>query len=312
MAEVDVVFLAGGPRCSPLESATGWPLFHLPISQELTLLAAWKMNIEQAFLRGGETPPCSWRVLLSMVRGSTGDLCLDNAKVIYEPRSHRGTAGALSDDARRAGRKPRDLLVVELSACPAVQLDGLIASWKSRRAESRTCVIGESSLRRYCGVSLFDRCLFNLVPEVGFFDFKEQLLPALRNAGGVIEAVTVAERARRIRTRTEWIEAVGAWRQFTTMSSLEVDRGWLRPAPMENGSVVSSAAVTAGATIVSSIVMDAAVVEPGALVARSVIGPGVRIPAHAQIIDAVVANPASGDPVVRQSKGSTKTLEALE
>ena len=41
----------------------------------------------------------------------------------------------------------------------------------------------------------------------------------------------------------------------------------------------------------SSIVMDDAVIEPGAVVARSIIGPGMRVKAGSRVIDAIVADP---------------------
>ena len=137
-----------------------------------------------------------------------------------------------------------------------------------------------------------DRESFSLVPDVGFFDLKEQFLPLLRSTGRVIESVTIAPRALRLRSRAEWLAIVEAWARssFGVREAEMVDSESALPSDhREDGvCVIEPGAVTRGAVISSSIIMAGAVLEPGAVVAPSVIGPGAVIAAGSVVVDAVV------------------------
>lgn len=311
MWDVDVIFLAGGPRRSPLERQTGWPLHLLPIGEDRNLLVEWRSAIEEAFAESMQMRAGSWQILLSHGQESWPTLDLSGVSSVVETRPHRGTAGALRDNQSHAGGGSELLLVVELSASPVgVELGPLLENGNAVRVSPCTCVVGESSLGRYCGVALCHRSAFELVPEVGFFDFKEQLLPAIRAAGGEIHPVVIADRARRIRTRPEWLEAVTAWQEIRARSELCDDRSSRVVRQGGGRSLIDPRAVTAGATIVSSIIMDGAVVEPGAVVARSMIGPGMHVQAGARIIDSMVADPVVGRAVLQRRESGLVIREA--
>lgn len=310
LIDVDIIFLAGGPRRSPIERRTGWPLHLLPIGKYRNLLVEWRSAIEGALAESMQMRAGSWQILLSQGQEPWPTLDVSGVSSVFETRPHRGTAGALRDHQFQAGCGSELILVVELSASPVVGLGPLLANGDAVRASRGVCVVGESSLGRYCGVTLCHRFAFELVPEVGFFDFKEQLLPAIRAAGAEIRPVVIADRARRIRTRREWLEAVTAWQEIRAQSEPCDDRSSRVRRQGGGRSLVDPGAVTDGATIVNSIIMDEAVVEAGAVVARSVIGPGMRVPAGARVIDSMVADPAVGRAVLQRRESGVLLREA--
>lgn len=298
MIVVDVVVLAGGPAPPPAAAAIGRPVWSLPIASDCSILEGWMLTVRRA-LAGVPNVALGDAVVIVSEHEMGGfgrsllrhDLSVHFAK---EMRPHRGTAGVVADEVSQ-GRflGSERILILEASASPAVDAGVLLKrGLLGGKVGNNRCVVGESRLGRYCGVAFCDRSLFDRVPGVGFFDLKEQLLPEIGGAGGKIDAVKVADRARRVRSRAEWLGAVQAWHEFTGRSASVGER---RLAPSEGGSdqcVISTTASICGATVVSSIVMDEAVVEPGAIVARSIIGPGMRVRAGARIIDAVFADPS--------------------
>lgn len=307
--DITVCFLSGGLQRSPIERATGLALFGIPVARHCCLLDAWSLVIDRALCRAGFRGRICWNLLVSAdceFGDSVGDF---NVRVIRESREHRGTAGAVCDSCDLMAADSGPILLVELSASPAVQLGPMFEAWDLLRRSPAACVLGQSNLGRYCGVALGHRALFDLVPDTGFFDFKEQLLPLLRLAGGGVSSVVIADRARRVWSRSDWLDVVLLWDEFAAGSvSRESQRG-RPPEKLPLGSLIVPGAVTAGATVVKSIVLQGAVLQPGALVARSVIGPGMRVPADARVIDSWVADPLVGRAGLLGRASGTNALE---
>lgn len=306
--DVEVVFLAGGPHRSLIERLTGWPHRLLPVGPQHCLLACWKEVIEWALGGSGSLRAGSWRLLLSHDQSVWEGVEVSDVGAAYETVAHRGTAGAVLDSLRLNDGECAPLLLVEVSASPVVDLGPLVAAWDQVRNRKFGCVLGASKLGRYCGVALCQRAVFELVPKVGFFDLKEQLLPAILRAGGGIESTVVADRARRVRDRLEWLYAVQAWREFAASPKVMGDCALTRSGNGGERNLIATSASTSGASVVSSIVMDEAIVEPGGVVARSIIGPGMRVPAGARIVDAIFADPAVGEAAI--SRASTTVLNS--
>lgn len=295
MISMDLIILAGGPRLPPIVDAIGWPLASLPISSSSTVLEGWLDVVRRDCEETGEVRLERAMMLVSEGTDFGTTPGIEGLEITRESRSHRGTAGAVADELMRRPECDSDLvLVVELSASPAIRLTGMLRRAARCLDGDSFLLLAESRLGRYCGVTACHRRCFDRVPPVGFFDLKEQLLPALRHDGTMIDAELVAERAMRTRTRSEWLRTVEAWSTLDASRHDASDVEGQAPARPGPVSVIMSGARAEGATVVSSIVMDGAVVEPGAVVARSVIGPGMRVRARSRVVDAVVADPSIG------------------
>ncbi len=199
-----------------------------------------------------------------------------------EARAHRGTAGTIADWCVASNLEEKEvewILLIEGSASPAVDLSCLA---KAISEESEFDVIlGISELDRHCGCMLIRRSVFEHVPDLGFFDLKEQLLPVIRETGGRIGGEVIATRALRISDQTSWLQILAAWNARRSSKDGPGSASGERRKP----SLIMPGARTEGAEIIGSIILNGAVVEPGAVVARSVIASGVRIPAGTVVTD---------------------------
>lgn len=203
-----------------------------------------------------------------------------------DPRPDRGTAGLLKDHLEE---NPVDqatdwLLVIDGLACPAIDLAGLFRHLTRPDA----VILGVSELGRYCGACLLPRTLLVEVADVGFVDLKEQLLPRVRDLGFVIRAEQVASRANAVRSRQGWLASAAAWAEFAAARHLEASSLEHGGARRVGNSVVRPSANCDGAALVSSVILDDAVIGRKAVVARSIIGPGVRIKPGSVVVDTVL------------------------
>ena len=283
--------LSGGPRDHGVGATLRMPLDDFPVHDSLTAAEAWLEVISEADVASNAMPaPMKYVRLLA-----DGDPRIDSPKradfwiETPEPRSHRGVAGSIADAIRDIGKDDVGdwVLVLESSACPAVDIEALFRSIGDEQESS--VILGISDLERISGCYMVRRDLYDLVPDTGFFDFKEQLLSRAIEANHRIGVVRVAERARRMHTREGWISCVKAWIERSGNPDHELfdsSGPWKK---REGPCVIRPTATVEDSTILSSIIMDGAVVEPGAVVARSIVGPGVRVPADTVLVDAVLA-----------------------
>ncbi len=279
-------------------------LYSLPLASNTSLLDGWCRSVAGPADGLDAVHLDSVTVILSADQDSppsvSGGGASARLRLVRESRQHRGTAGVVNDQLREESDCADGMvLVVEASASPVVDLGPMLALASRAAAGLPTCVLGASELGRYCGVCLCDWGAFSHVPDVGFFDLKEQFLPLLRSSGRVIETVTIAPRALRLRSRTEWLAIVEAWARWSSgaLGGGMIDSGSTSPPDhREDGvCVIEPGAVIREAVIISSIIMAGAVIEPGAVVARSVIGPGARISAGSKVVDTIVPAGASVD-----------------
>ncbi len=297
MPDLSVFILAGGLNRCNISVSTGRAVPRLPLASSTSLVDAWCRSLDRSLGGFDSFNLASVTVISSHDPGpgpaATCERSIAGLRYVRDSRLNRGTAGVVADQILKdAGRTDGMVLVLEASSSPAVDMRPVLARKFDVLAGSQACVLGVSELGRYCGVCLCDRESFSLVPDVGFCDFKEQFLPLLRSAGRVIESATIAPRAWRLRSRTEWLAIVEAWarRAFDDCEEGTVCfESTLPTGHREDGvCVIEPGALTHGAVIASSIIMTGAVVESGAVVARSVIGPGAVIAAGSVVVDAVV------------------------
>jgi NDP-sugar pyrophosphorylase family protein len=125
------------------------------------------------------------------------------------------------------------------------------------------------------------------VPEVGFFDIKEQLLPRLHALGEASRATRITRRVRRIRDRAGYLDAVRSWALARPPTP---EPATPRRAGSAHGACVISqgAAVGAGAVLHDSVLLAGAHVGARAIVSRSVIGRGGRVAAGGRALKAVL------------------------
>lgn len=235
----------------------------------------------------------------------------------HEDWTPRGAAGCVRDAAARSDADT--LVIADGTAIPAVNIGLLLDDHRSARAavtvvvhHDRQSRAGERPLNPG-GIYVFDRRVLDYIPEIGFQDIKETLIPKLYKAGerivthaglGICPRVLNAETYLAI---NHWmVEQVADnpaplehWGAYVESGQLLAHpTAWVAPGARIIGPVLlgPSVKVATGATIVgpASLGADCHVAE-GALVSRTVawrrcqIGVGAVVDGCVLTDDAVVA-----------------------
>jgi NDP-sugar pyrophosphorylase family protein len=190
----------------------------------------------------------------------------------------RGPAGCVRDAAPRAGSET--LVVTGATALPTVDLADLLGAHRASGAAATAAVHrGRQPFAPPTpgGVYVFERRALAHVPESGFQDIKESLIPKLHRAGeGVAAYQSGGSGLSVVNAQTylavnQWMVERLAQEDGATLvhPSAQVERGARLVGPVQLG---AGARVEAGATIVGpTSIGPGSTVGRGALVARSVV-----------------------------------------
>lgn len=149
-------------------------------------------------------------------------------------------------------------------------------------------VVGASQDERPAGAFLFRRDLLTDVPRIGYLDLKEQFLPQLVARGYRIESAELSATAVRMTDRRNYLRGIRIWQS---------ENGEVPAARNVAGhSVIADGVELApDAFVLDSVVLPGASIGPRCVVARSVVGPLIRLPEGSVLVDAVMANPRLGE-----------------
>jgi NDP-sugar pyrophosphorylase family protein len=183
-------------------------------------------------------------------------------------------------------------VVAEGTAIPNVNLHDLIATHQSTGA--LVTIVAHTEPGRHgnpaaqvpCGIYVFDRRALDGVPDAGFYDIKENLIPQLYRAGERIAVYAAASAAPRVRDASSYL-AVNGWMVERLVTQGERPEGYLRSGHClyhreamiaDDAIFVGPVLVGPGARVMSGAVVVGpasigreATIERGALVSRSAI-----------------------------------------
>jgi hypothetical protein len=282
-----LVLLAGSVRPSNLSRSIGRSLLDLPVDTNLSVLQLWQAEAGRV-AQAADVNDLPVRVVLD--RTSIQPSRHQSSEAIrlsleQEEHEYRGTGGVLRDVA--VMYEPDDLLLV--ASAGQILVEPLV----NLAAELLTDCVDVALLGHDDGTpgGLFAvRCgVLSEVRDIGFLDFKEQVLPRLVALG---QSVRVVRRAVAtgypVRTLDSYLAGLRAYHRLKGGQSVSADafaEDW-RP----TFSVVESEArVDAQATIHDSVVLDGGVVERGAVVVRSIVCPGGVVRADQTVAGQIVA-----------------------
>jgi hypothetical protein len=284
--------LAGALHPPPLRQQLGMPVVCLPLGVCGKLLTAWTDALGEAL-----DAPIVQIAVNSEEDAQTLRTTIDeqgvngSARVVAEPASWRGTGGLIRDLCR--DDPDRGIMVVEAHCLPPASLDGLLQALD----DSTHGVVATTDDEEPAGLYVFDQTALKPIPAIGYFDLKEQLLPALNRRGCQIRAVRITDRVFRIRDRASYLQAIraiaerhgegsGLWR------SPEAD---IAPSARIAGHCIveQQVVVKEGAVVHDSVLLSGAIVEEKAVVSRSVVAPGVRVAAGSKVVDRVAGDRGS-------------------
>jgi hypothetical protein len=270
-----VVLLAGSVRPNDLSVAIDRSRLDLPVDESRTVLSLWQDQIE-ALANAASLARLPMRVVIDQtapeptVPSPVGHVHLT---VERDARDFRGTGGLLRDLA--VAYQPDDLLLVANAA--QILIDPLpeLATMLFETGSSVSFVGHRDGTP--CGLFLVRCAALATIRDIGFLDFKEQVLPKLGHAGHEVRPIMrESATAMPIRTLEGYLDGVRAVARIRQGKPRETDafgEDWSATfAICEQGAVIDP-----GATIHDSVVLRGATVQKGAVVVRSVIGPGAVV-----------------------------------
>ncbi len=285
-----VVMLAGALDPSPLQQQLNLPPLCLPMGWNGTLLDAWLATMGRCsgcthvrIVVNTEADAC---VVRQMVDASTAPhpVWPPAVTVIAEPASWRGPGGLVRDLSRDL---PQQGIVVAIEAhcLPPPSLEPLLQALDDQTDGA----VGAGADAEPAGMYAFDRSVITKIPPLGYFDLKEQLLPALSRHGGRVRLVQITERVIRVRDRSGYLQAVrmslGAGDRIRRSENATVSTSAriVGSCIIEPGAVIED-----GVVIHDSVVLTGAVVQRRAVMSRSITAPFAKVPAASRVIESIV------------------------
>jgi NDP-sugar pyrophosphorylase family protein len=238
----------------------------------------------------------------------------------YEDELPRGPAGCARDAARRSAADA--FVVADGTSIPSFDLGGLLRTHRESGAAATVAVEEERGNGRTrptpTDVYVFSPRAFALVPERGFHDIKEYLIPRLYQQGERVHAYPVESPCARVRNASTYLEV--SHRMLSRMAEQPARPGYVACGDVlvhRDARVASDARllgplllgpdtrIMSRASVVGPTVMGAGcTIEPGAFVSRSVLWDRCRVGADA-VADACVL----GDDAVVE--GGTRLANAV-
>lgn len=217
------------------------------------------------------------------IRTHLGPAAFDMRLEYREDWSPRGPAGCVRDAGAQTDADT--FVVADGTAVPVVDIQELLEAHRASEA-AITVVVGADSAGRLrpTGVYVFDRWAFHFIPEEGFYDIKEKLIPRLYAAGEHVSTQMARAVAPRVVNADTYL-ALNQW---------AIERA-AHQAGASDGFQVAGEAV----------VHESAVVDPSArLLGPVLVGPRVSVQAGATLVGPVSIGPGTSvgrDAVVSRS-----------
>lgn len=283
------VILAGqgtSTRSVQLSTSLGLPVAALPINGERNLIECWVRRLALAGFEG--------TVILAV--SSEADRAFYDQidvpanvrlRVRVDSNGHRGAGGTLGDVWNELLSGDPSLacasgaLVIEASNPP--QFD--FARFFTAIDTTQGALIGGSADHAPSGISWISGEALALIPRIGFFDLKEQLVAAIVGSGRKVFACIGASESCRITDRESYLRAI-ALMQSAGAVAVAGDAVIEPGASVRGKSVICRGAVVErGALVVDSAVLPGARVCADAVVARSIVPPGSHVPCGYLVVD---------------------------
>ncbi|UCE98825.1 MAG: exosortase [Planctomycetota bacterium] len=309
--KIKVVILAGGrdfgrcPLASQLPTAL-WPVLGKPAVNHL-LEQIRHQGIKKAIICSNGDGS-----LLQQSINACGDIELE----FLDEQLPVGTAGAIRNAV--ASEAKALLLVLPASIICPPQIDMLVKAHHDGKSDM-TVMLNPSDtnggmLEQASGIYVCSPDVLEHIPEAGYFDIKEGLIPEMLRAGKTIHTATLPNHAGNFRDRQGYLEAITnylestaklntgfkLWKQTDRQTIWKAANSRIEPGVRIYGQVVimedaiisedtvifgptvigRNARIGRGSLIVNSVLWDGAQVGPNCKIQRCIVDYGAVVPAN--------------------------------
>lgn len=307
MSRTQGILLAGVHRWDSASLDRYLPRPLLPIGNTLLISYALRWLRDAGVTRATVCANSASRLVRQLL-GDGAQLSMDLD--YYEDWTPRGPGGCVRDAVSESDAD--QFVVLYATLIPQVDLRAALA-FHERRQPGLTVVAstdvsaGGACEYRPVGIYVFSRDSAERIPETGYQDLKEILIPRLRREGKQISLLPVRESSPRVMSLASYL-AANEWMLQRLNSGAyglrdyeHVGEAWIhRQAALGVGArlvgpvmVGPNSRVDDGAMIVGpSVIGTASRIDAGAVVARSVIWDRARVGANAYVDRSVLPNEA--------------------
>jgi len=178
-----------------------------------------------------------------------------------------GTAGCVRDAVK--GRTDELLMIFPASVLCPPKIDLLIKAHHDGQSDLTVMLNpfcqGRMEMDEASGIYICNSEILKHIPEAGYFDIKEGLIPKMLQAGRTVHAARLLSNAGNFRNRQEYLCAISCW--LEDASNMNVDFNHLNQSGSENVWQEGNAKVDSGARIKGPVViMDGTTISSGAVV----------------------------------------------
>ena len=267
------------------------PVCLLPVPAFPSLLAAWLDllapvdAITEVLVLTGRTE--DFPELEAAIEVSAAPL-ERSVRPILDCNEHRGAAGALKDVILERSID-NDLLLIEGTSMPPASLKVVFDDEFQREAVEG--VFASTTTEEPAGIQLLKHRAFELVPSVGFFDLKEQLLPRIIENGKTVLVRSVTNDTIRLTTPMDYLDLISAFGARTLpgnpIGPWIHENAQVDPTAIlaNNVLIADGVQVGPGAIIDRSVLLKGVQVGAEALIARSIIRPNTQVPPRTRLVE---------------------------
>jgi exosortase len=267
------------PLASRLNRAL-WPVFGQPAIQRL---------LDQLRKQGIERFVVSCENRTEKIENSV-TLSGDASVIFRHERLPRGPAGCIFDAAEESDEL---FLVIPAGIVNPPDVSELISLHADGKADMTVFLNpsqGENQEPKESRMYLCNRSVLECIPEAGFFDLKEGLVPAMVHSGKRIHGAQISECPGNFRNWRQYLAAVKFSLSKSFSETLLDDKYCRRDGEADNIWVGENVSVDASAKLMGPIVVgDDTVIGPNAMIAGpSVLGSNVTIGAGSIVEESVI------------------------
>jgi exosortase len=201
-----------------------------------------------------------------------------------------GTAGCIRE---AAGNGTEELIIVFPAGivCPP-EIDLLIKAHRDGQSDLTVmlnpCCRNNVDMSEASGIYVCNPAILKHIPEAGYFDIKEGLIPKMLHAGRTVHAAKLPYNAGNFRNRQEYLYAVSNC--LENVPKMNADLKPLNSADSENVWLAENAKVDPNARIDGPVaILDGATVSSGAVVlGPAILGKNVTVNKDSVVINSVL------------------------
>lgn len=288
---ITALLLAGRIRPSPVVDAFGMHELCLPMGVNGRLLDAWLQQLARL-------PDVRHvRVIVntfSEVSSINAAMSIDDAEsfdfefsVMADQSPWRGAAGIVRDAIEPLELESDSLvLICECKRLPPASLMPIVS--RVLNDETVAGAVGFCGIDEPAGIYAFSSGLLKTIPTIGYFDFKEQFLPAVARVGQAVARVPLGDCAHRVADAESYLASVKhSLRGELGQAQSRISSGAsISSSAIVNGSCIieEGAVIEDGAVVHDSVVLWGATIGGGAVISRSIVGPLASVPPRSRVI----------------------------